>query len=159
MIKIFCDNKSCEKHKCVIDQTFVIVPKNKNYSFALLRTAHCPVCNKHFTLISNFQFIKEGSSKLKAEDKIKRAYGSFIPKHKLFTGYEADRVFENIHENQKSVLYEVLKNSANHKSGFYLNYTEYGTIKRCYSNLSTLKLGRIKNNFEDFEYMKSFLFE
>ena len=152
MFKIHCNNKSCSNHKCVIDQTFVIVPKNKKYSFAFMRTAHCPVCNKHYTLITNYSFIKEGI------DLQKRAFGCFTPEHKLFAGADADRMFEKIFEQQKSVLYEVLKNSANIKSGFYLNYSEYGTIKRCYSNLSTLKLGRIKYNFEDMESSKKLVF-
>ena len=110
-----------------------------------MKTAHCPICKQHYTLISNFQFVKEGV------DKQKRAYGCFTPVQKIFKGREADVIFEEIYEHQKAVLYEVLKNSANIKSGFYLNYSEYGVIKRCYSNFSTLKLGRIKYNFDDLE--------
>lgn len=145
MFKILCNNKECKKHNCVIDQTFVIVPKNKKYAFAFMKTAHCPICKRHYTLITNFQFKKEGV------DVNNKAFGCFSPEHKLFVGKDADIIFEKIFEEQKAVLYEVLKNSANVKSGFYLNYSEYGVIKRCYSNLSTLKLGRIKYNFEDLE--------
>lgn len=155
--EIKCDNKNCKKHKCVADQTFVIIPKNRQYKFAFMISAHCPICKKHFTLITNYKFIKEGEKKVKQTDKKPRAFGIFEPVFKLFTGKKADKVFEDIFEKQKAVIYEVLKNSANHKSGFYLNYTEYGSVKRCYSNLSTLKLGRIKNNFEDMENMKKIL--
>ena len=143
MTNIYCFQQDCNKHKCVIDQTFVIVPENKKYAFAFMKTAHCPICKRSYTLITNFRFIKEGV------DKQKRAFGCFTPIHKLFAGKEAERIFENIYEEQKAVLYEVLKNQSNVKSGFYLNYSEYGIVKRCYSNLSTLKLGRIKYNFED----------
>lgn len=143
MTNIYCFQQDCNKHKCVIDQTFVIVPENKKYAFAFMKTAHCPICKRSYTLITNFRFIKEGV------DKQKRAFGCFTPVYKLFAGKEAERIFENIYEEQKAVLYEVLKNQSNVKSGFYLNYSEYGIVKRCYSNLSTLKLGRIKYNFED----------
>lgn len=157
--KIFCNNEKCNYHKCLIDQTFVIVPKNKKYKFAFLYTSHCPVCKKHYTLIINYEFIKEGESKLKRTDKGSRAFGCFKPVEKLFTGKKADEIFENIYEGQKAVLYEVMKNLKKQKSGFYLKYSEYGKIKRCYSNLSTLKLGKTKNNFEDIEDVKSFLFK
>lgn len=148
-MKIFCTKDDCHKHKCLIDQTFVIVPKSKQYAFAFLHTAHCPLCKTHYTLITNFKFVKEGYSKLKPFDNKARAFGVFSPVHKLFKGSEADRVFDDVFEKQKAVIYEVLKNKPNQKAGFYLNYSEYGSIKRCYSNLSTLKLGRIKENFED----------
>lgn len=152
MPEILCNNNGCNKHKCVIDQTFVIVPKNKKYAFAFMKTAHCPICKRHYTLITNFQFVKEGV------DNQKRAFGCFAPVHKIFTGKDADSVFEKIYEHQKAVLYEVLKNQSNVKSGFYLNYSEYGNVKRCYSNLSTLKIGRIKYNFEDMENSKQLMF-
>ncbi len=32
-------------------------------------------------------------------------------------------------------------------SKFYLNYNEYGKKKRCYSNLSSMKIGLFENNF------------
>ncbi|MEA3272437.1 MAG: hypothetical protein U9P90_02110 [Patescibacteria group bacterium] len=44
------------------------------------------------------------------------------------------------------------KNSADRR--FYLLYNEYGEIKRCYSNLSTLKLGRIPDNYEEMRRFK-----
>lgn len=122
-----------------------------------MKSAHCPICKKHFTLITNYEFVKEGEKKVKADDKEPRAFGVFKPVFKLFTGKKADEIFEDIFEKQKAVIYEVLKNSANHKSGFYLNYTEYGSVKRCYSNLSTIKLGRIPYNFQDMENMKKIL--
>ena len=33
------------------------------------------------------------------------------------------------------------------KSKFYLNYNEYGHKRKCYSNLSSMKLGLFENNF------------
>ena len=39
----------------------------------------------------------------------------------------------------------------------YLNYNDYGTIKKCFSNLSTVKLGLFDNNitkFDDFLFSR-----
>lgn len=48
---------------------------------------------------------------------------------------------------KKQVLYEIKPiNYQKVNSGrFYLNYNEYGVRKRCYSNLSTLKMGLAEN--------------
>lgn len=32
------------------------------------------------------------------------------------------------------------------KGGFYLNYSEYGSKKRCYQNISTLQLGKLETD-------------
>ena len=39
--------------------------------------------------------------------------------------------------------------------GFYLNYNEYGVKKRCYSNLSRLKIGLYENK-DIIHYLQSF---
>lgn len=44
------------------------------------------------------------------------------------------------------ILYEIKPDNVISGS-FYLNYNEYGTKKRCYSNLSTLKIGLTDNTF------------
>ena len=45
---------------------------------------------------------------------------------------------------KNKILYEIRpeKYNALYIGKFYLNYNEYGTKKRCYSNLKTLKLGK-----------------
>ena len=47
-----------------------------------------------------------------------------------------------------------LKNSFD--SRFYLYYNEYGEIKRCYSNLSSLKLGMIPDDYYELLKFKKF---
>lgn len=45
------------------------------------------------------------------------------------------------------ILYErkIIDYSKYAKGSFYLNYNEYGVKKRCYSNISNLKIGRINS--------------
>lgn len=40
---------------------------------------------------------------------------------------------------------------------WYLNYSEFGTVKKCYSNLSTCMLGRLKNIYEDLDNSNNFI--
>ena len=49
--------------------------------------------------------------------------------------------FEKI---KNKIIYE--KKIINNKGGFYLNYNEYGRKKRCYSNLSALKIGLVEQS-------------
>ena len=46
---------------------------------------------------------------------------------------------------KKSILYEIRPYQYMKNGKFYLNYNEYGVIKRCYSNLSNLKLGKTES--------------
>ena len=55
------------------------------------------------------------------------------------TNAKADAFFEKL---KKSILYELRPINYRNCGNFYLNYNEYGTIKRCYSNLTNLKIGR-----------------
>lgn len=59
---------------------------------------------------------------------------------------KAEKFFAHL-KNQ--ILYEIKSFDYNKiKSGkFYLNYNEFGVIKRCYSNLSTLKIGLTENKY------------
>ncbi|MFA7658785.1 MAG: hypothetical protein WCY19_05070 [Candidatus Gastranaerophilaceae bacterium] len=62
-------------------------------------------------------------------------------KPKRFYGKEAYEIHDKL---EKSILHKI--GSSNVVCGrFYLNYGEYGKKKRCYSNLSTLKMGRLDN--------------
>lgn len=64
---------------------------------------------------------------------------------------KAREFFKNI---QKYILYEKVPQKYNRCGKFYLNYNEYGVLKRCYSNLSTLKIGlhenKTLNNIQSF---------
>lgn len=57
---------------------------------------------------------------------------------------KARNFFEKI---QSSILYEKKTNEIRVRaySSFYLNYNEFGIKKKCYSNLSTLKIGLFEN--------------
>ena len=46
---------------------------------------------------------------------------------------------------QKFILYEKSPQIYKKCGKFYLNYNEYGVKKRCYSNLSSLKIGLYEN--------------
>lgn len=54
-------------------------------------------------------------------------------------------------EKYKNIMTEEIKNTKNifykNCGKFYLNYNEYGKKKKCYSNLSSMKLGLFENNF------------
>lgn len=62
-------------------------------------------------------------------------------------GYELFDKLEN------SIISKI-KNSNIITSGFYLNYNEHGKKKRCYSNFSTLKIGRTDNGLGINKYIE-----
>lgn len=57
------------------------------------------------------------------------------------TNNKAKKFLANL---QSKILYEIknIDYSKYSHSSFYLNYNEFGVQKRCYSNLSTMKMGR-----------------
>jgi len=57
------------------------------------------------------------------------------------TNNKARKFFDKL---KSKILYEekVYDYSKIYHSSFYLNYNEYGVKKRCYSNISNLKLGK-----------------
>ncbi|MDD3436163.1 MAG: hypothetical protein PHC64_03315 [Candidatus Gastranaerophilales bacterium] len=57
---------------------------------------------------------------------------------------KAKKMFEKL---KNSILFEKKPECRNSKmySGFYLYYNEYGVKKKCYSNLSSLKIGLFEN--------------
>ena len=49
---------------------------------------------------------------------------------------------------KSEILYEIKPQKETiPKGSFYLNYNEYGVRKRCYSNLSAVKIGLTENKF------------
>lgn len=59
------------------------------------------------------------------------------------TNAKADAFFEKL---KKTILYELKPVNYKNCGKFYLNYNEYGVIKRCYSNLANLKIGKNDNS-------------
>ena len=57
---------------------------------------------------------------------------------------KAKKFFQKL---KSQFIYEIrsYNYSSNSSSDFYLNYNEYGVKKRCYSNLSSLKIGLTEN--------------
>lgn len=90
--------------------------------------------------------------------------GHYILKIKriLSTGELQELIFRN---KSGMAMFDKLKKNILYKRGefkiydkrSYLNYNDYGTIKKCFSNLSTVKLGLFDNNitkFDDFLFSR-----
>ena len=102
--------------------------KTRQIQSAFLKFGRCSKCGKTFVVIETIDF--SGKKKTIRQN-----------------GIKALELFE---KNRHNILFE-LKPIQSGKFGFYLQYSEYGSIKKCYSNLRTLKLGRIAGNFEDIQ--------
>ena len=85
----------------------------------------CPVCGHTVTQLTRIDFDNNVSVCRKINDKARQ----------LFNKLKKSILFEKKAEGVKINSY----------SRFYLNYNEYGVKKRCYSNLSTLKMGLFEN--------------
>lgn len=85
----------------------------------------CPVCGHTVTQLTRIDFDNNVSVCRKINDKARQ----------LFNKLKKSILFEKKAESVSSYSY----------SRFYLNYNEYGVKKRCYSNLSTLKMGLFEN--------------
>ena len=85
----------------------------------------CPVCGHSVTQLTRIDFDNNISVFRKTNEKAKK-------------------MFENL---KSSILFEKITGAFKLKaySRFYLNYNEFGKKKRCYSNLSTLKMGLFDN--------------
>lgn len=56
------------------------------------------------------------------------------------------KALEFLKKLKNDILYEIKPIKVKEQKGsFYLNYNEYGVKKRCYSNLSSLKIGLTEN--------------
>ena len=97
-----------------------------NYSLAQVDYLEkCPVCGHTVTQLTRIDFDNNVSVCRKINDKAKR----------LFDKLKNSILFEKKPEGARLSIY----------SKFYLNYNEFGVKKRCYSNLSTLKMGLFEN--------------
>ena len=104
-------------------RTFMLVPAENFTICELDILQQCPVCGHYVVQLTridknnNISTIRHSNSK-------------------------ARKFFEKI---KSKILYEekFYDYSKNYHTSFYLNYNEYGVKKRCYSNISNLKLGKI----------------
>lgn len=85
----------------------------------------CPICGHTVTQLTRIDSENNVSICRKINDKAR----------KFFDNLKQSILFEKKSEKTKINIY----------SKFYLNYNEYGIKKKCYSNLSTLKIGLFEN--------------
>ena len=88
--------------------------------------AECPVCGHSIAQLTRIDFDNNVSVCRKVNDKAR----------KLFDKIKKLILFEKKEEGVRLGSYY---------SNFYLNYNEFGIKKRCYSNLSSLKIGLFEN--------------
>jgi len=106
-------------------RSFVLSPTEKFLLCELDYLTKCPVCGHTVLQLTRIDKNNEISS-LRYINKTAR---KMMKKLKL------------------KVLYErkIIDYSKYAKGSFYLNYNEFGVKKRCYSNISNLKIGRINS--------------
>lgn len=85
----------------------------------------CPICGHTVTQLTRIDFDNKVSVCRKVNDKAR----------KLFDKLKHSILFEQKVEIPNIKTY----------SNFYLHYNEYGVKKKCYSNLSSLKMGLFEN--------------
>lgn len=114
-------------------KTYSITPDEDFMLAQLDYLAECPVCGHTIAQITRIDFANNVTVYRKVNDK-------------------ARRLLEKL---KKNILFErkdEYATSHGYYSNFYLCYSEFGTKKKCYSNLSTLKIGL----FENKDFCKSF---
>ncbi len=102
-------------------KTYAVSPE-ENYSFAQFDfLENCPICGHCVIQLTRIDFENNISICRKINDKAR----------KLFFKLKKKILFEKNQELTSSKI----------SSKFYLYYNEFGVKKKCYSNLSTLKIG------------------
>lgn len=106
-------------------RSFTLSPE-KNYQYAQVDyLEECPICGHTITQLTRIDAKNKISTCRKINDKARKFFGAL----------------------KSSILYE--KNpecqTYNTSSKFYLYYNEFGKKKKCYSNLSSLKIGLFEN--------------
>lgn len=106
-------------------KSYCVTPE-ENYLLAQLDYLEkCPICGHTVVQITRIDLNNNVSICRKVNDKAR----------KLFDKLKSSILFEK-KSNGKNLSYH---------SNFYLSYNEFGVKKKCYSNLSTLKMGLFEN--------------
>lgn len=106
-------------------KSFSLVP-DKDYMLAEFDyLEECPVCGHTVAQVTRIDFRNNISVCRKVNEKARKFF------EKLKNSIIAEQTVE--YKNLKSY------------SKFYLNYNEFGIKKKCYSNLSSLKMGLFEN--------------
>lgn len=106
-------------------KSYCISPEGDYSSAELDYLEKCPVCGHSVIQITRVDFDDNVSICRKINDKAR----------KLFDKLKSSILYEKYSGELKVKVY----------SKFYLNYNEFGVKKKCYSNLSTLKIGLFEN--------------
>lgn len=106
-------------------KSYRLVPQQNNFVLCELDyLKKCPVCGHTVAQVTRI----DKENKITTIRKVNQKARDFFEKLKKF------------------ILYEEVPQKIPQSSGkFYLNYNEYGVLKRCYSNLSRLKIGLYEN--------------
>lgn len=106
-------------------KSYSVAPED-DYMFAQIDYLEkCPVCGHTVTQLTRIDYDHNVSICRKINEKAR----------KLFNKLKNAIIYENNPQ---------IANSRSH-SKFYLYYNEFGVKKKCYSNLSTLKMGLFEN--------------
>ena len=116
-------------------KSFKLVPQSGFILCELDYLAKCPVCGHTVVQLTRIDEYDNISTVRKVNKKARE----FFSKMKKFILYE-----------------KILTKTPLFKGKFYLNYNEYGVLKRCYSNFSTLKIGLYENKFLNNNNIQSF---
>lgn len=106
-------------------QSYAISPRENFFAVELDYLEKCPICGHTVVQLTRIDFNNNISYCRKINQK-------------------ARKLFEEL---KNSILYKKQPEISCLKaySKFYLNYNEYGVKKRCYANLSSLKMGLLDN--------------
>lgn len=102
-------------------RSFVLIPAEGFVACELDYISACPICGNRVIQVTRID--------------VNNSISMFRVKN-----MKAKKLWEKL---KSMVLYEknIYPNIPSGRGTFYLNYNEYGIKKRCYSNLSNLKLG------------------
>lgn len=106
-------------------QSYALSPDENYLTKELDYLEKCPVCGHTVAQLTRIDLNNKISLFRKTNEKAK----------KLFKSLENSILYKKETEGIRLKAY----------SKFYLNYNEYGVKKRCYANLSTLKIGLFDN--------------
>ena len=104
-------------------RTYKLVPQNGYFIREVDVLKECSICGHKVVQLSRISFSGEVSTVRK-------------------TNHKAEKFLKKL---KKDILYEIRPYRYSNQGKFYLNYNEYGVIKKCYSNLRNLKLGKSEN--------------
>lgn len=104
-------------------RTYKLTPQNGYLVCEVDVLSECPICGHKVVQLSKISFSGEVSIVRK-------------------TNHKAEKFLKRL---KKDILCEIRSYRYSNQGKFYLKYNEYGVIKKCYSNLRNLKLGKSEN--------------